>query len=216
MLPFLHRWVTQRALRRRGFAPSVVHLVGETSRWTDWYRWSDNIANASTPLGPNGLPLDPDWAASACSALLRRYLARMEASPLNEQLVWLGFALHLAEDLASHQGRTDIEHTAQVFLIFPNPDWSLAGIRRGLTYGDRVLQAISQRLGARFAELQIGSGGRLLTRAEADALLGPRDFTWPNFWRTMLACRRYLRTPRHLRRVRWDCEQVLRNGLATS
>lgn len=213
MIPFLHRWVSQRVLREAGFSLSVVNIVGETSRWTDWYRWCDNIANAATPTDDQGRPtMDPGAAADACAKRLGSYFENIETGDLNTQLVWLGFALHLAQDLAAHQGRTDPEHTIETFLIIPNPDWNPWAVRRGLEYSRRVLNAVRSRLGSRFSTLQRGDGARLLTADEARRLLGPRDFTWPNFWHTMLAFRHYLWTPKEKRRIRWDVERVLGQG----
>ncbi len=213
MIPFLHRWVSQRVLHEAGFAPNVVTIVGETSRWTDWYRWLDNIANAATPTDAHGTPMDPAAASVACAKTLQGHLRNIETSRLNEQLVWLGFALHLAQDLAAHQGRTDPEHALQVYLILPNPDWRPAAIRRGLRYSRHVVATVRQRLGDRFGELQAGTGARLLTPKETTTLLGPKDFTWPNFWQAMSTFRHYFKTPKVKRRIRWDTERVLAEGL---
>lgn len=214
MIPFLHRWVSQRVLREAGFAPHVVAIVGETSRWTDWYRWTDTLANAATPTDSRGQPtMDPKAAAQLSVAIFQDYLRKIETSPLNEQYVWLGFALHWAQDLAAHQGRTDPEHTTETFLLLPNPDWSPRAVRRGLTYCRQLLTAIGDRLGPRWGKLQAGDNARLLTNDEATKLLGPRDFTWPNFWHTMLAFRHYFKTPKATRRIRWDVERILEEGL---
>lgn len=214
MIPPLHRWVSQTALRSFGFSKTAVRIIGQTSQWTDWYRWTDNLANASTPNDEAGRPQDSERAATACSALLREYCQRLAASDLNEQFVWLGFALHLAQDLASHQGRTDVEHTVQILWILPNPDWSWRAIRQGQDYSRRVLMAVRDRLGPDWNALVRADGARLLTVAEAKRLLGPRDISWPSFWKTMLMFRHYARLPRAQKQIRWDTDTVLANGLA--
>lgn len=215
MIPPLHRWVSVRALRAFGFSPRARRLVGETSRWTDWYRWNDHAANAATLHRPDGTPQDPVAAAALTTSYLRAYLQRLADGPISERFVWLGFALHLVQDLASHQGRTDPEHTFQLFLMLPNPDWSPAAVRRGLDYSRRLLGTLRQRLGPGFDELRRAAGARRLTSAEAERLLGPKDFSLPALFETLAAARLYLRTPRAIRRVRWDTEAVLSAGLAT-
>lgn len=214
MVPFLHRWVSQRVLREAGFSQNVVRIVGETSRWTDWYRWTDNLANASTPTDRAGRPtMDPTAAAQAGAAILRGYLRAIETSPVNEQYLWLGFALHWVQDLAAHQGRTDPEHTAETLLIIANPDWNPWAVRRGIRYCRKLLAALRDRLGPRWPDLQRGVNARLLTAEEAEKLLGPKDFSWPHFWQTLMTFRHYLKTPQTKRHVRWDAERVLAEGL---
>lgn len=214
MLPFFHRWVSRAVLRTAGFSAHQAGLIGETARWTDWHLWGEKPANAATPTDARGWPQDPKSAATACARRLQDYLACVEISGGAEQLIWLGCALHLVQDLAAHQGRTDPEHTFQAFLLFPNPDYSISSIVRGLRYSKILLRTLAQRFGPeRFDQLRLHSPEPEPTPQLAEQLLGPRTFSLGALWNTLREARLYLAVPKNIRRIRWNTGDVLREGL---
>ncbi len=206
MLPWLHKGTTRRLLSQRGFPEAVIRVAEQTAKWPDWYRWQEVIAHSATPIGPNGEPDNPVEAARACSGLLRNYLGRMREAPAAERLVWFGFALHLVQDLGVHQGRTNQEHSLQALLVFPNPDYSPALLRRASQLTARFLDSLPAPL---LQELRSSDGARLLNDDEARALLGPKDISLTSLWDFILDGFRYLRSRNPKKRIRWDIHRVV-------
>ncbi len=214
MLPFFHRHVTKDALASAGATPKVQGIVGETSRWPDWYCWRVRTPHAQTPSDSQGRPVRPDNAARDSSALLAQHLQRV-ASLTPTSYVWLGFAFHLVQDLAAHLGRTNEEHAFDILLPWLNPDYAPASIRRGRAYSAQLIQALQTRIGSeQLSALLTNPGARLADSAERSNLLGQRDFRWREIGSLMPSAFRYYRLPDTHKRVRWNPDQVLADAFS--
>lgn len=214
MLPYFHQSQSKKLLQKHGFSKIATSIVSETSKWPDWFRWNEYAPHAQSPSLPTGQPIDIEENKNASSSLLREYLDLIRRSDANERLVWLGFALHLVQDLAVHQGRTNDEHAWQILLGLPNPDLNIRGLRQGKVYGARLLEHIERTFSTNeYEKLRTSAGARLLSESEQVALLGPRDFSWgsiPGFIQIGL---RYPFLRSEWKHIRWYTEQVLRDGL---
>jgi len=214
MLPYFHQSQSKELLKKHGFSKIATLIVSETSKWPDWFRWNEYAPHAQGPSLPNGQPIDIEKTKNAASSLLREYLDLISRSEPNERLVWLGFALHLVQDLAVHQGRTNDEHAWQIFLGLPNPDLNLRGLRQGKLYGARLLQHIERAFSKdEYEKLCTSTGAHLLSNPEQTALLGPRDFSWGSMIGFAKIGLRYPFLRSEWKHIRWDTEQVLRDGL---
>ncbi|MFH0853638.1 MAG: hypothetical protein V1853_04515 [bacterium] len=214
MLRSLHRSLTKEVLKEFGYSKHTQKIVGETVCWPDWYRWEACAPHAETPHQENGQPLDPAQASLETVKALRTYLNRIETTNPNERLVWLGFALHLVQDIATHEGMTNPEHSMRVFLVWSNPDYSRKSYQGGYRYSRRFMKEIEQRFDPDLlADLKSGKEARLLTQQERKQLLGKPDITIVfllDFIRTAFI---YLKLKNPKKRVRWDVDNVLRLGL---
>lgn len=207
MIPPLHRLTTRRALRAVGVAPAVVRIVSMVSPWPDWYRWLDSPAHAQTASDEQGCPVDSAVSLATSAALLRSYCNRIASSDKPSALVWLGFAFHLVQDLASHAGRTHEEHAFDFFRPWRNPDLAPTTVRLGLAHSLRLLANLRQSLGRQpFAELLSADGTKQLSPREVMALLGNRDFRFMSLCSFPAASLRYLQLRDPNKRVRWDPE----------
>ena len=214
MLPQLHQWMADRALRRSGFSRSSRHLISRASRWPDVFRWDHCPSQAATPSNNIGVPIEPEQAAQDCSNQLKEYLARISGSPLSEAYVWLGFALHLVQDLAVHQGRTYPDHSTGLFFPWANPDISPKGHWRGWRYSLRLVNNLKSRFKPTdWANFKSGSSARQLTKSEREQMLGQPDRTTLSIIRFARSGWLYLRLKHPHKKVRWDTKQVLQNGL---
>lgn len=213
MIPYYHRTVSERVAKRLGLAYTTARILGQTAQWPDWYRWHTTVPHAQTS-DVRGVPRDPHKAAEDCSALLRYYRKKILTAAPNEQLVWLGFAVHLVQDLAAHEGRTDPEHAFHAVLFWQNPDYLPSRIQAGGQFTERLLQRVLAEVDATtLRRWTTGKTLRLLTQQEAQALLGARDFrTWILFG-LAIRCVHYLFSRDPNKRVRWDAERVLERGL---
>lgn len=214
MLPLLHARLTKKLLLKNGFSPEAARIVAETVMWPDWYRWNDLEYHAATPHNIHHAPTDPALAAENSSRLLRSFIEHIRAAAMSEQLVWLGFALHLVQDLAVHQGRTTLEHSSQALAVFTNPDYNRERYSCASSYSWILLEALPRLIGdTAYKELCQSVQARLLTLDEQSKLLGPRDFSPWTLWSFFGQGLRYWKNRNPNKRVRWDTEQVLANGL---
>lgn len=214
MLPQIHQWLTSRALKRCGFSRSARSIISPASRWPDVYRWDHCPSQAATPSDKHGVPIEPEQAAQDCSNQLRDYLKRTQTSPLAEGFVWLGFALHLVQDLAVHQGRTYPDHSTGLFFPWANPDINPFNHWRSWRYSLRLLNNLKSRFEVTdWDNFTSGQGARLLTKAEREQLLGKPDLTPFSLIRFVRSGWLYLRLKHPRKQVRWDTKQVLQNGL---
>lgn len=214
MLPYFHQTQTRNLLKKQGFSDIVTSIVSEASKWPDSYRWTNHASHAQSPSGSDGLPHDIKQAQNDCSGLLREYIETIRNSEPNERLVWLGFALHLVQDLAVHQGRTKNEHAWNALLWFPNPDWSLNGLRQGAKYIQHLIQHIEKTFPTEeYQKLRAGIGVRSLLESERTSLLGPRNYSRRSLIGFIPVGLRYPFIQDKSKRARWDTEQVLRDGL---
>ncbi|USN53737.1 MAG: hypothetical protein H6760_01030 [Candidatus Nomurabacteria bacterium] len=216
MIPYLHKRQAMAVAREYGFSKETAGILGQSAQWTDWHRWNKCIPNAATPSTTEyGEPTDPKLASQATSAQLKEYIAQIQHSPSSERLVWLGFAIHLIQDLAVHQGMTNEEHAVRTLSLFFNPDWNLRDYARARKLLRRFMDALHQKIGDEaFDELRQSAGARPLNNSEREKLLGPTDFSLRSaVFGFMQKVFEYIFAKPERRRVRWDLDAVLSEGL---
>lgn len=213
MLPALHRIVSRIVLKRRGYSTNVQRIVGQTSQWPDWYRWKSHAEHAGTPNDKHAMPIDPHGAAQKCSNTLKSFLDRIGSSKPHERYVWLGFALHCVQDLATHKGMTNAEHLYRGLRFWENPDYRPSTIRAGTVYSLRLLTTIERRLDPPMLEgFRKGDGVRKPSKDEVHALLGQKDISFPRPSHVVRTLWAFVRADHAARIIRWDCERVLSEG----
>jgi len=105
----------------------VADLMGDASQDADFYEWGVPAAHAQTPNSPadSGTPGAPDLAEAAfikwAAALIRRSAEECVSGRYAEAAYFAGYALHAFQDAATHQGRTNSEHSYNAKLG-QNPD----------------------------------------------------------------------------------------------
>lgn len=210
MLPTLHRIVSRIVLKRHGYSTNVQGVVGQTSQWPDWYRWKSYAEHASTPHDDHAMPMNPHFASQKYSETLKGLLDRIVLSKPHERYVWLGFALHCVQDLATHKGMTNAEHLYRGLRFWENPDYLPSTIRAGTVYSRRLLAAVERRLGpSMFESFRRGDEARKLSKDEVQVLLGKKDISFPRPSHVVRTVWTFLRADHAARIIRWDCERVV-------
>lgn len=207
MIRVLHERCSRTALYEFGFSRQSRSCIAQASAWPDRFRWYHDAPHAQTP--PPQSPADAQRAAQACATLLRTYLRDIAEAPLPAAaVIWLGFALHLVQDLAAHEGRSKNEHALQVFLFWQNPDYQPRAYRGALAYSRLLLRFLQCTLPAeRWQALQ--KNVQPLSHDALLRLLGDTDFRFLSLLSFGLDGVRYMFDRSPHKRVRWNPETVL-------
>ncbi len=179
-----HPQITRAALRRLAleqvpgfaeFTPSAIDLLADASQDPDFYEWEHPEAHAQTGNAPDASPTAFDWQ-ERWQKWMQTQLARSrqaaDSGDAKQALYFLGYALHGVEDLATHQGRTNAEHSYQAFLLRKDPDEDDAAIERAVDYAARFLRLIPSKYGNAWKEIPKSSGPSRMDKEEKQAILG--------------------------------------------
>lgn len=207
MLRSLHQRATQTVLREFHFSQSASEVIIPSSAWPDRFRWNATAPHTETPLllcTREGI----QRAQDTCVALLQTYCKDIAGAPLSEAAVWLGFAFHLVQDLAAHEGRTKNEHALQVLLFWQNPDYQPTVYRTALRYTRAFLKFLQCTLPQeRWQALR--NFVQPLSQEHRFRLLGRPDFRWTSLLHFILDGIGYIFDRSPYKRVRWDTDSVL-------
>ncbi len=206
MLPSLHQRQSEQACRAVGFAPNIARLVGRATQWPDFHRKHLIAAHCLTPLDTQNTA-HPKEAEQRSLEVAQEYLRKIAVGTAPASTVWLGFLLHLVQDLAAHEGRTREEHAAQLFRFWENPDYSPRRYRQGRIMSEQLLRELLARVDGSLRDAWMtGQGVRPVTDEERIALLGPKDSSIQQaldfVWQGLRALA--LRPPR----IRWDTQKT--------
>lgn len=129
-----HSDVTSRAavaVRAQGvtFSSNAIDVLADASQDPDFFAWTNMAAHGQTPTGTDGLPGDVQaakkrWAEFVSGNLTRaaEQCQRGDEASVRRALYFTGYAVHAVEDVASHRGRTNEEHSYNAYVEEKNPD----------------------------------------------------------------------------------------------
>lgn len=110
-----HLEVTTEALKSRGFSGNAITIAADASQDPDFYSWSVAASHAQTENDSEGRTAESrDQAIGNYVALIKSRtaqlcgIARQEA---RKGLYLLGYILHSIQDLATHKGITNAQHS---------------------------------------------------------------------------------------------------------
>jgi predicted transglutaminase-like cysteine proteinase len=109
-----HLEITQEVLESMGFSSNAVSVASDAAQDPDFYEWENPAAHAQTNCTNEGWPTESESEAiSQYQKWINEKVVSMrkpDLSPKNA-LFFLGYVLHGVQDLASHQGITNAQHS---------------------------------------------------------------------------------------------------------
>jgi hypothetical protein len=162
-----HLEVTEGALKPAGFPGNAIDVAGDASQDPDFYHWSRPCAHAQTDNDDQGRTAESkDQAIANFVAWMKSFTDRLAgASRKNPRhgLFYLGYLLHGVQDLATHQGITNAQHSylSKLSQGKNDPDHDETNRAKAGEYSRRYLEFLKARHGAAYNRL-IGYEGRIL------------------------------------------------------
>lgn len=129
----------------------VLTFMADASQDADFYQWRFPAAHAQTPNVPvdKATPGDSTAAFNSFLVWIRTYLAKSaaacEAGNIQESAYYAGFVLHALQDAATHQGRTNAEHSYNA-KTSKNPDWEDIYLNKAEVLTEHALRAMRNRV----------------------------------------------------------------------
>ncbi len=163
---------------------AAITLLADAAQDADFFQWENMAAHGQTP-DTEGLPMDAKTAREDSARWVGAHLARArelcekpDETSVRHALYWTGYALHAIEDIASHRGRTNPEHSYNAHQEFHNPDEHEDSFKLSVDMATqflvRALHGPLKGCGTHFASY---SGGPVLYPEKVGALRLQRDFT---------------------------------------
>lgn len=141
-----HVEITEEVLGAAGLSHSAVVLAGDASQDPDFYDWYTPAAHAQTDNDTEGRTIESGLQAAANHVQwikgLTRKLARHALRDARSALFFLGYALHGVQDLATHRGITNAQHsfTSRLFEGKSDPDHNEELRARARSYTERYVE----------------------------------------------------------------------------
>ena len=181
-----HLSLTGAVLRDFGFPENTIDIAGDASQDPDFYDWSTPYAHAQTDNDNSGRTSE---SKEKSVGKFITWIADMHARLISEAkedvrsgLFFLGYVLHGIQDLATHKGITNAQHSFVSKLLGKknDPDHNAANRAKAAEYSKRYLEALKKRHGHVFGSLSTYKGrtlpcDKLMPHEKAD-LLGKE--TW--------------------------------------
>jgi hypothetical protein len=123
-----HARITEEVLEAAGLSRGAVVLAGDASQDPDFYDWYTPAAHAQTDNDTEGRTIESRSRAETNHVQwirgLTRKLVRYALKDARSALFFLGYALHGVQDLATHRGITNAQHsfTSRLFEGENDPD----------------------------------------------------------------------------------------------
>lgn len=118
-----HLELTSDALKKFGFSDDAICIAGDAAQDPDFYEWYNPAAHAQTDcdLETGTTNQNPNAAISAYLQWVCKQKKRFLAAKNDEHaLFFLGYLLHGVQDLASHQGVTNAQHSYESYVTHQN------------------------------------------------------------------------------------------------
>jgi hypothetical protein len=132
------------------FSGAAVEVLQDASQDPDFYEWDSPEAHAQSPNDPAGRLVPGDWPAGWMKWTQAKFDSAKraaEAGQFAHALYWVGYGLHSIEDLASHRGRSNAEHSCNE-RIGHSPDMETASIDYAVELASQVLEQLPARFGS--------------------------------------------------------------------
>jgi hypothetical protein len=139
-----HYEITLKQASDLGWPLDAAKYLAKASRDADTYEWNSPAAHAQTPNAPaDGVkPGKVDDGIKAFGAKLADYRKKIATACKDNKperaLYVLGYMLHAVQDLSTHAGQTNAEHSWRS-LLGHNPDASSQSVTRAHTFTKKVL-----------------------------------------------------------------------------
>lgn len=162
-----HLEITGDVLRSFGFSENAIDVVGDASQDPDFYDWNTPYAHAQTNNDEEGRTAESQKEAQAnylswIKRLTERLLSITEKD-VRSGLFMFGYILHGIQDLATHKGITNAQHSylSKLFGRKDDPDHIESNRLKARAYSKKFVQSLRKKQRKSFEKL-IGYKGRLL------------------------------------------------------
>lgn len=146
-----HLDLSKEVLRDLGFSESAIDVVGDASQDPDFYDWYAPYAHAQTSNDPEGKTNQSkeesignyqNWMKT-----LNQKLIASTQKDVRSGLFFLGYVLHGIQDLATHQGITNAQHSyvSKLFGKKEDPDHNPENGKRAKEYSERFMDFLRRR-----------------------------------------------------------------------
>jgi hypothetical protein len=184
-----HYELTEGALTGAGFRGPGVKFVASASRDPDQYEWFNPAAHGQTdsnaargdPLGPSDVEVWKQKYRDWMALNVRRVAQACNNSEFVEAGYVLGYVLHGVQDLASHHGITNSEHS---YLSYAktNPDAVAEQLEVATRWSVQTVQTLDSKLRSGCLDKIVKVGTNARVPAAAAQYYGPEDVTLDALW----------------------------------
>ncbi len=181
-----HCEITGDILRASGFSGNAVEVAGDASQDPDFYDWYTPAAHAQTDNDNEGRTIESREQAEGNYVRwmrdLSRRLVRSTGKDVRSGLFFLGYVLHGIQDLATHKGITNAQHTSmsKLFGKKNDPDHNDENRARARDYSYRYMEFLKDTYPETWERLVGYKGHTLpwekLTPADKAQLLNKRGW----------------------------------------
>lgn len=184
-----HFELTTKALQKVGFGTDAISVASDGAQDPDFYEWNTPSAHAQTDNDSQGrTSKNQSDAIGAYLSWVKTQVGKMVSvtptSPKNG-LFFLGYVLHGVQDLASHRGITNAQHSYETYVTpgqSKDGDHLPANLTLADNFSNQFLARIKVKYPVVFNALKSFSGGSglftsaKLAKAEKCVLLGNNDW----------------------------------------
>ena len=162
-----HLEITGDVLRSFGFPENAIDVVGDASQDPDFYDWNTPCAHAQTNNGADGRTTERAKGAEknylGWIEQLTEKLVSATNKDLRSGLFLLGYVLHGIQDLATHKGITNAQHSylSKLFERKDDPDHIEGNRAKARHYSKTYIEFLRKKYSKSCQKL-IGYSGRLL------------------------------------------------------
>jgi hypothetical protein len=185
--------ITEQALSANGFSKEAIDVAADAAQDPDFYDWNTPQAHAQTSNDQDGRTIQSRQSAinAYCRWIgdLHEMMLDAAASDVRNSLFYLGYLLHGIQDLATHQGITNAQHSYLTEKLGRDhdPDHLEANRALALDFSQRYLEAFKKKHPALFNKLADWGGRSLLwerlLKSEKERLLGRGwDIGFKDYW----------------------------------
>jgi hypothetical protein len=145
-----HLEVTTDALKSKGFSEHAIHIAADGAQDPDFYQWSVPASHAQTGNDSEGRTAESrDRAIETYVALIKSRTGQLCSAAQQDPrsgLFLLGYVLHSIQDLATHKGITNAQHSYLSKLLGQanDPDHDAANRNKAGEYSLKYLEFLHQ------------------------------------------------------------------------
>jgi predicted transglutaminase-like cysteine proteinase len=137
-----HLEITEVLLRKYEFSKNAINVVGDASQDPDFYDWNTSCAHAQTENNSDGKTIESIEVATGKYIKwikgLNDKLIEETAKDVRSGLFILGYILHGIQDLSTHKGLTNAQHSyvSKLFGKKNDPDHDVKNRERAKDYSE--------------------------------------------------------------------------------
>ena len=177
-----HLEITTETLEKMEFHQNAIDVVADSSQDPDFYDWYAPAAHAQTDNDGEGRNSQSKGEAiGAYLKWVKDFTGRLVSEAKNDArkgLFYLGYLLHSIQDLATHKGITNAQHSyiSKMVGTDNDPDHDEANRDKAQKYSEQFLDSFSKKHPVAYSKMKAYKGRTLpwdrLFRAEKGELLG--------------------------------------------